>query len=254
MRLAIYTRTFNLSALLVVICLYAGAQGKARFVSPGGEQQGNGLSIDHPLHSITSAIRLSAPGDTVYLIPGIYREMIKIEDVHGLPENPIHICGYPSDSLPMIDGGAPRPSMDVTWNWIECRNASWITFNGIGFRNGWTDPIRLEASSWISFQNCYFYGGRKVILATGAETHHVLVEYCHWDQGGERLWTIDKDSLGVDAWLSMHHQLMGYYNGSLVDSRASGGSFVIRHNYIQNAYNGIRFTSKKGFDANAEIY
>ena len=52
----------------------------------------------------------------------------------------------------------------------------------------------------------------------------------------------------------MHHQLMGYYNGSLADSHSSGGSFVIRHNLIRNAYNGIRFTSKKGYDANVEIY
>jgi hypothetical protein len=248
----------GLICLIVLLLLAGAAYGQSRskniFISSSGNDKNSGLTIGRPLQTICAGLRLAVAGDTVYVLPGIYHEKIRIDKKKGLPEKYIYLYGYPSAEKPVIDGGAPVPAMNLSNNWIECSNAAWIETGNLVFKNGWTDPVRVENSSYISFKHCDFYGGRKVILATGAATHHVLVEHCSWNQGGERLWTIEKDSLGVDAWLSMHHQLMGYYNGSLVDSRASGGSFVIRDNYIQNAYNGIRFTSKKGYDANVEIY
>jgi hypothetical protein len=226
------------------------------YVSVNGSDKNTGLFINKPLQTIEAALNLAAGGDTICVLPGVYHQKIQIRKIKGKPEKPICIYGLrmtASDQV-IIDGGAERPAMELENNWIECSNSEWIEFDNLVFKNGWTDPVRLENSSYISFKHCRFFGGRKVILGTGAKTHHVLVENCFWDQGGEKLWTIDKDSLGVDAWLSMHHQLMGYYNGSLVDSRGTGGSFVVRNNRIQNAYNGIRFTSKTGYDANVEIY
>lgn len=226
------------------------------YVSADGNDNNTGIFFNKPLQTIEAALNLAVGGDTICVLPGVYHQKIQIKKIKGKPDKPICIYGLTmtaSDQV-IIDGGAEQPAMELENNWIECTNAAWIEFSNLVFKNGWTDPVRLENSSYISFKHCRFFGGRKVILGTGAATHHVLVENCFWDQGGEKLWTIDKDSLGVDAWLSMHHQLMGYYNGSLVDSRGTGGSFVVRNNRIQNAYNGIRFTSKTGYDANVEIY
>ena len=137
---------------------------------------------------------------------------------------------------------------------MMCRNSNWIEIKKIRFKNGWTYPIKIENSSYISFDSCLFWGGKRVISATGISTHHLLVENCFWDQGGEYLWKIEKDSSGVDAWLSMHHLNMGYLNGSLIDFHKTGGSIVIRNNTIINAYNAIRFRGVKGYDSNIEIY
>jgi hypothetical protein len=236
--------------LLCLVCQFV--QARTIYVSPNGNDQAKG---DHPpgaMRSINKAIGLANKGDTVLLLEGTYKETIRINTGKGATEKPVIITG--KNNRVVIDGGAPQPGMDLNYNWIELQNTSWIIFENISFTNGWTDPIRVNNASYISFRHCIFNGGRKVILATGAGTHHILVEDCYWDQGGSKLWNLDKDIRGVDAWLSMHHELMGYYNGSLIDSRASGGSFVIRRNTITNAYNGIRFTSKKGFDANIEVY
>jgi hypothetical protein len=236
--------------LLCLVCQFALA--RTICVSPNGRDQEKG---DHPsraMRSINKAISLANKGDTVLLMEGIYKEVIRITGSKGSTEQPVTITG--ENNKVVIDGGAPQPGMDLNYNWIELQNTSWIVFESISFTNGWTDPIRINNASYISFSHCCFSGGRKVILATGAGTHHILVEDCYWNQGGSALWNLDKDVRGVDAWLSMHHELMGYYNGSLIDSRASGGSFVIRRNKITNAYNAIRFTSKNGFDANIEVY
>lgn len=235
---------------LTGICAFANA--RTIYVSPGGSDNAAGNTASRPMRSITKAVSIAHAGDTVLLLDGTYKEIIRIQSQTGDPDRPISIIA--KNKKATIDGGAPAPGMDLAYNWIELENTAWIVFQNISFINGWTDPIRVNNSSYISFQQCRFAGGRKVILGTGADTHHILVEDCYWNQGGEKLWTIDKDQRGVDAWLSMHHELMGYYNGTLVDSRATGGSFVIRRNKIVNAYNGIRLTSKKGFDANIEVY
>lgn len=238
---------------LILLCFCCQfVQARVIYVSPKGNDNAKGNHALHPLRSINKAIALANAGDTVFLLDGIYKETVRINVPKGSFEKAVVVTG--ANDKAIIDGGAPQPGMDLTYNWIEIDNTSWIVFKNISFTNGWTDPIRVQNSSYISFINCRFSGGRKVILATGAATHHILVENCYWNQGGSALWKIDKDVRGVDAWLSMHHELMGYYNGSLIDSRASGGSFVIRRNTITNAYNGIRFTSKKGFDANIEVY
>ncbi|MES2374045.1 MAG: hypothetical protein V4557_15800 [Bacteroidota bacterium] len=239
------------NVILLCFCCHF-VQARTVYVSPKGNDRAKGDHPSHALRSINTAIGFAGSGDTVLLLEGIYKETIRIIARKGETEKPVIISG--KNSRTIIDGGAPQPGMDLKHHWIELENTSWIVFENISFTNGWTDPVRVNNSSYISFRNCRFNGGRKVILATGANTHHVLVEDCYWDQGGNKLWKLDKDIRGVDAWLSMHHELMGYYNGSLIDSRASGGSFVIRRNKITNAYNGIRFTSKKGFDANIEVY
>jgi hypothetical protein len=238
---------------VILLCLFCQfVQARTIYVSPNGNDRANGGHPSRAMRSINKAIGVANKGDTVLLLEGVYKETIRVSTGKGATESPVIISG--KNNKVVINGGAPQPGMDLSYNWIELENTSWIVFENISFTNGWTDPIRVNNASYISFRHCRFSGGRKVILATGAGTHHILVEDCYWDQGGSKLWNLEKDTRGVDAWLSMHHELMGYYNGSLIDSRASGGSFVIRRNKITNAYNGIRFTSKKGFDANIEVY
>ncbi|MEJ2617926.1 MAG: hypothetical protein P8Z35_23425, partial [Ignavibacteriaceae bacterium] len=134
-------------------------------------------------------------------------------------------------------------------------NSNWVKVGRIKFKNGWRDPIQIDNSSFISFNRCMFWGARHVIWAKGERTHNLLIENCYWDQGGEFLWRLVHDSLGVRAWLSMHHKSMQYFNGSIIDFRGTGGNVVIRNNTIQNAFNAIRWRGKDGgYDSNVEIY
>ena len=245
---------YYFSILLCLSSCLLFAQQKTVYVGAAGDNAADGLTAAHPLKTFAEAIKQLLPGDTLYLLPGVYHEKMVFDNKKGEAEKYIYIYGVPGKEKPVIDGGAAVPAMELENNWIEINKSAWIEFGDLSFINGWTDPIRVTNSAYISFRNCDIKGGRKVILGTGAETHHLLVEGCTWDQGGEALWTLEKDARGVDGWLSMHHELMGYFNGTLVDSRASGGSFVIRNNRISNAYNGIRLTSKKGYDANIEVY
>jgi hypothetical protein len=248
--------------LILLIFLFTGCsvqnnKAKAIFVSLNGSNNNSGLTIHNPLLSINGAIDLAAPGDTVYLLPGKYKEVINLSSKNGEAEKSVYLIGYANskDDYPVIDGGAVKPSNSAENYWMVFDNSSWIEVSRIKFINGWRDPIQIDNSSFITFNDCMFWGARHVIWAKGERTHNLLVENCYWDQGGEFLWRLVHDSSGVRAWLSMHHKSMQYFNGSIIDFRGTGGDVIIRNNTIKNAFNAIRWRGKVGgYDSNVEIY
>ena len=252
---------FGLILLLVFIAACTATSKntapKAIFVSPNGNNNNSGLSINDPFLTINYAVDLAAAGDTVYLLPGKYKEIVNLSSKNGETEKPILILGYSNDkdNYPVIDGGLVKPSDSAEDYWIVFDNSSWIEIGRIKFINGWRDPIQINNSSFITFNDCMFWGARHVIWAKGELTHNLLVENCYWDQGGEFLWRLVQDSLGVDAWTSMHHESVQFFNGSIIDFRGTGGIVVIRNNTIKNAFNAIRWRGKDGgYDSNVEIY
>lgn len=253
-------RTKFLTACIVVsFCLTtlnALGGAKVRFVSPQGNDSNAGTALEKPLRSINAAIIKSSAGDTIYVLSGTYREIISFESKVGVPENPICLMGYArnEEAYPVIDGGATEPSSNATNDWMHITDSQWLEIARLKFRNGWTLPIKVVRSSYLTFRSCVFWGGKRVINGSTPATHHILVEDCSWDQGGEYLWKLEKDNKGVAAWTSMHHEALEYFNGSLIDFHGTGGSVVIRRNTIVNAFNAVRFRGEPGCDSNVEIY
>lgn len=232
------------------------SEAKIFYVSPVGNDNNNGLTSYESFKTINKAISLSGEGDTIFILPGTYNEVIIFKNKKGLPERSISLLGFSNyeEDFPLIDGGVTKPTADSLSFWMLIKNSEWIKIGKLKFKNAWAYPVLIKNSSYITFDSCYFWGGKRVINADGDRTHHLLVENCYWDQGGKYLWTLRKDSSGVPAWLSMHHENMSYFNGSLIDFHKTGGSVVIRNNTIVNSYNAIRWRGVRGHDTNIEIY
>ena len=248
--------TIFFRTLLFSVFFITAACAKTYFVSVNGNDENSGLSIKQSFKSINKAVKLADAGDTVFVLSGIYNEAISFDGKNGEPDNPIILSGLLENEkdFPVIDGGEINPTDDSSSHWMFITNSSWISIFKLKFKNAWAYPILLKNSSYITFNHCRFQGGKRVINAEGDLTNHLLIENCFWDQGGEFLWKVEKDSLGVEAWLSMHHEAMGYYNGSLIDFHGTGGSIVIRNNKIIHAYNALRWRGVEGHDTNIEIY
>ncbi len=244
------------AAVAALVFLSVATSSKTLRVVPESMRQRPGPAAQGVFSTIDGAIRAAAAGDTISLSPGLYGEVITLNGRNGTEDGPLCIMGSSEkpEEYPIIDGGATEPSLQATTRWITVRNSSWIDFSKIRFRNGWTLPIQIDNSSYVTFAYCQFAGGKRVISVGGDSSHHILVEHCSWDQGGEKLWTVERDTAGVDAWTSMHHGNMAYYNGSLIDFSGTGGSMVVRYNTIVNAFNGIRYRGRPGHDSNVEIY
>jgi len=257
----IIRRAFSIFPLFVLMAQLSVISAEAVFpatyyVSPQGADTQSGRSGGEAFRSIQRAVQSSLPGDTIFVLPGTYREVISIHDKNGLSDRPLCLIGYATQATdyPIIDGGAPVPSSTASNFWMTISRSSWIEVARLAFRDGWTSPIQVENSSYLSFRECRFYGGKRVIEARGTQSHHILVERCFWDQGGEYLWKLERDSLGEKAWTAMHHGSHEFFNGSLIDFSGTGGSMVIRYNTLINGFNAVRYRGRKGCDSNVEIY
>ncbi len=210
--------------------------------------------VVQPEDDVSTIINSAQPGDTVLFSHGIYQGPLVLT-VSGVPDLPVVLMSERPifKEYAVVDGGAEAPALEANHNWLVLNNSSWVEFINFQFQNGWTDPVRVNNSNYISFKNCFFSGGRKVILASGSNTHHVLVENCYWDQAGRYSWNVIKWK-GEDSWDAMHHGGLSFFNGSLFACEGTSGSHVIRGNTIRHAFNGLRWKAQQNKDANIDIY
>ena len=113
------------------------AQSRVFYVSPAGSDLNSGLTVALPFGSIAYGIGSASAGDTIYLLPGTYREIVNVLQRKGIAERPLCVYGYyqSPDQRPIIDGGAPNPSnSNYTNYWIDIENSDWIEIGNIGRR------------------------------------------------------------------------------------------------------------------------
>lgn len=189
-----------------------------------------------PEKTINDILSTLQGGDTLLFKNGYYRVNLKLIDKTGIQDVPIVIRGE-DRRYTTIDGGALQPGSDLENYGVFIENSSWITIYNLSFKNCWVDVVRVHNSSYISLLNSTIEGGRRALFAQGRKSHHFLVENCYWEQG-EHVWT----KVGGFSWEELHHGRFRHYNGSIFQSKMTGGSFVIRDNYIKNVYNGIRLS------------
>ena len=124
--------------------------GRVLFVSPEGKDKGNG-SYSFPFNSIQSALNKAKPGDTVVLLPGVYRENFHtVRD--GLPDKPITIVGTPGANI--LGNMKPKGKVVLIEN-------SYITLMKLSI-NGRFCPEKT--------QKCYH---NKLIYVKGSPKHYL---------------------------------------------------------------------------------
>ena len=175
-----FLRTLYLSVFFIT-SIYA----KIFFVSVNGNDDNGGLSIIQSFKTINKALKLAEAGDTVFVLSGIYNETVSFDNKNGEPDNPIVLSGLPDNEkdFPVIDGGEINPTEDSSSYWMFITSSNRISINRLKFKNAWAYPILIKNSSYITFNLCRFWGGKRVINAEGDLTNHLLIENCFWDQG-----------------------------------------------------------------------
>ena len=111
-----------LAPLLVLLLGSCASAGTTFFVSPNGNDAGDGTSPDSALGSIQAAIDRAEPGDVVRVLAGEFAEDVETTR-HGEANAPIRIIGVPDSSgrRPVLRGAGRSHIVDVrhSFIWIE---------------------------------------------------------------------------------------------------------------------------------------
>lgn len=213
------------------------------------------ISENSSVTAIQNKISKLQPGDTLLLKKGYYFDKgFELNSLHGSPDLPITVMGEDRTAV-TVNGGAPKPSSESSNYGFVIKNCSWITISNLSMENCWLDAIRVSGSSYITASKLTVNGSRRMVYATGRNSHHFLIEDCYWEQG-EHVW----NAQGQYNWDELHHGEQRHYNGSIFQGKDISGSFIIRDNYIKNVFNGIRLSlaGADGLDTlagtNGEIY
>lgn len=101
--LALFTAcSLLLSVPVTGLPIKAATPGNTYYVATTGSDSNNGLSTSTPFQTIQQAADTAVAGDTVYVMPGTYKESVTIAN-SGTAGSPITFKNY-SSTLPIIDG------------------------------------------------------------------------------------------------------------------------------------------------------
>ncbi len=118
------------------------------YVSPAGDDNNSGLSLNQSWQTIQKASNTLQAGDTVFIKSGVYNERVQIKN-SGNQNNPITYIAFPGDT-PVIDGTG------ITLDWwggLLDIDADYITIQGLKLINSDFVAIFVSNSRNIIIKN-----------------------------------------------------------------------------------------------------
>lgn len=141
------------------------------YVSPSGSDSNNGLGPDAsnatntPFLTLAKAIGgsgVAAPGDTVFVAPGVYRGTLSV-GIDGASGNVVTIAGDPTNAQGFRDASgvsiAPGEVRLTPYD-IDDRTAP----------SGTSTTLSLQGKGYLTFQNLWIVGGRNAFSGTAIAT------------------------------------------------------------------------------------
>jgi hypothetical protein len=237
-----------------VLCALAGlsmaCDGRTYFVSAHGAD-GNIGTADAPFRTIARACALAAPGDTVVIRDGDYRETIRPAR-SGEAGRPITFEGHEGAEVRITEVDTGGDITDRSWltfrrlsfvdcerHWIWGTNAHHITVEECSFDNSTEDTNRWEGvgcadGSYLTIRRCRFGQWGSAARANGTKPGEV-----HGAGDMIRGWPCDYT-------LIEENDFRGARSGHSVIA-AHGHYIVIRNNVIQNLW-------QKGLDIGERMF
>jgi len=154
-------------------------KGRVFFVGPGGKDDAQGTSMSSAWRTLATAASRLKPGDTLYLLPGKYREELELS-VSGTAAEPIVVRAHGKRTqMPPIsnraelalraDGHEPAVLPGVTIK------GSHVVVEGISVAGGQSDGFKVHGST-VTLKHCISRNNTGAgVMVTGAD---VELGYC----------------------------------------------------------------------------
>lgn len=236
---------FQTTVLLVVLLVADHSQATEYPLHPGEMDFQFSPSEGEESNALSGAYL--KPGDQIVLLPGNHRQ-INLRHLAGTIEQPIVIRSAFGKTGSFEGNPLDHSAKDFC---LKISDSKHVTIKNLQFRSCWSHGIKVVDSSYIQIANNDFEGGRRAIEVKGKTSHHFLIEGNYWNQDPSgKIWT-------QHDWAELHHGNLKHFNGALFASRNILGYVIIRHNHIENSFNGIRMVgdaSEKNHNSNVYIY
>ncbi|MBN1599842.1 MAG: right-handed parallel beta-helix repeat-containing protein [Bacteroidales bacterium] len=141
--------------IFVIILLLTGFKGNAGtyYVSTEGSDSNPGTH-ESPFKNISRAIDIAEPGDTIYILKGLYEYNFGIgigTSKNGTPENMFHLYSYPGDTVTIDFYKQPFGDRGISLR------AEYWHIKGLIICNSGDNGMHIEGANNI-IENCVFYG------------------------------------------------------------------------------------------------
>lgn len=159
------------------------------YVGSAGNNTSNGTTWATRYLTMAKAGSVVAPGDTVYVGPGAYREAVVLTTAGTAGPGSISWVGDYGGANTDGVGGIVRMTAspdDLTYSRtsiIVGTSVNYNTFSGFGFEMCNGTSIKLENCTNFTVDKCYFVAGSNVggyILGTGASQANITVQNCYF--------------------------------------------------------------------------
>lgn len=156
--------TGKVASLIGILCLMTVSPGNsaAYYVSPNGNDDNTGTSPATAWRTIQRSVGSAAPGDTIIIADGIYREMVRFDGLAKGEQPVTYRAQNPARAIIDAEGA------------MYCLGADWDTMRklvlvGLKLQNGKMGLGFEPGGSGLVFSNCEISGCREAIrVSTGA--------------------------------------------------------------------------------------
>ncbi|MGH7601142.1 MAG: right-handed parallel beta-helix repeat-containing protein, partial [bacterium] len=144
-----------------------------QYVATDGSDANSG-TFDQPFGTITKAISVAVPGDTIYVRGGTYAltNTITISfSKSGTDSVRYYLLAY-RDERPLLDFSSTPPGREG----IRLNNASYWNLKGFDVKGAGDNGLEINAGSFNIIENCSFFENRDsgVQLSNGASNNHFI--------------------------------------------------------------------------------
>lgn len=251
-----YSYAIAFAAFLPVIQVFAGiasptadhsvASPVKYYVSGTGFDANNGLSPEKAFRNIQRAADVTNPGDTVYLMDGVYKKDEPTRNIVNITRS-----GKPDAWITYQAFPGHRPELkSKNWNAILIDGASYIIIDGLSL-NGGSDGVNMEyaLSQKDHLKNPETSGnGIEVAEKGGQKPHHITISRCkiyNFCGGGIRTRhadyvTIEDSTIRENAFYSPYGSsgISSYQNWNS-DENNIGYKMIVRRNIIHHNLNMV---------------
>jgi hypothetical protein len=161
----------SLAGLALVASLSRAQAQSKLYVAPNGDDSASG-SLTAPFATMSKAVSLLKPGDTLFVRDGVYAESFVVS-ASGTSSDPIQIMAYPGET-PIIDGQGRLPTRKE--DPLVRLRGSYIHLDGLKIRNSTGGGVVLDGDHNVARHLNVHHNQQAGVLARG---NYSIVEYSY---------------------------------------------------------------------------